>query len=675
LKTRAWVAAGLTAFTMFFLLAAHGTADRVLELVGIPRIDSVGGVAIEVCASPEDRAQMEEHLHAAGYETRFVEGTTCDDIEVPEGEPARIEALFAPRARLALREVLDDRGPDFGDDARYVTSDEGALDESAVASARFVVDEQNQPAVMVSLTPAGRAAFRALTARVVGKQVAIIVDGHVMSTPRVTHAIDSDVMQIALGEHGTEAEGVRLASALGSGGGLPAGAEGFMLHSRAPRAAAALIGARVVLALIAGFIVLLIGRRLASTRLVHDPLPVPIGPPQPGLATRVAITGACMALPLVLRLVPLPGISGLDEAPFTLATLSLPLLLIAFFLVELVALMAPSLRARRHAGPAARAPLTLATMVVAAALYAIPIITTLTYLRQGEAFGALALSMPLVIVGMVGGLALQLGAAQVVSRFGLGSGLATIYLADLITQLVATTVRSPLAIEPALASLGLLLLVMTATILLLHTRVAESRHRLPLGGSLAAQVGVVVASLVMLLALVAPELPQVWTRLPLGVHVLVVLFFGVVFALGTTRPTAPRELLTAIASTLVWLVALTVLDAAGVLPVAFAAYSVAIVAAFVLDLVHEAKARRAHPDLVVVWPFHDIPRAEAAAEDLRRRGLAVAFRGFYLHALLRAYGAWVPAQLMVPRAQLAAAQDALVSEPARAVVTAALDAL
>jgi preprotein translocase subunit SecD len=107
--------------------------------------------------------------HVWGIETRREEG-----------------AGAAPRERYVLR-VL--RAPP-------------ALGGKHIVEARVEMESHGPPCVTVSFDGAGAAAFEALTARLVGRRLAIVSDGAVLMAPRVMSRIAGGRIKISLAGHG-----------------------------------------------------------------------------------------------------------------------------------------------------------------------------------------------------------------------------------------------------------------------------------------------------------------------------------------------------------------------------------------------------------------------------------------------------------------------------------------
>jgi len=96
------------------------------------------------------------------------------------------------------------------------------LHEGNIDEAKVIYDQFNLPAVQASLTSGGAQRFEALTARITGRFLAILVDDEVKSAPKVMEPIRGGRLQVTLGSPGrgpqeTLAEARLLALSLRSG--------------------------------------------------------------------------------------------------------------------------------------------------------------------------------------------------------------------------------------------------------------------------------------------------------------------------------------------------------------------------------------------------------------------------------------------------------------------------
>jgi SecD/SecF fusion protein len=97
-------------------------------------------------------------------------------------------------------------------DVRFYLHDEVLLDESDVDSA-FVTVQAGRPAVGLLLTSAGSRKWEELTERNVGKRCGMILNGKLVSAPRIMAPIG--VGRAILAGDFTESEARRIAKALG----------------------------------------------------------------------------------------------------------------------------------------------------------------------------------------------------------------------------------------------------------------------------------------------------------------------------------------------------------------------------------------------------------------------------------------------------------------------------
>jgi SecD/SecF fusion protein len=92
---------------------------------------------------------------------------------------ARAQAVLGTTARLEWKLV----------DGRPIEVIEAQLTGRDIRSARAIVDEMGRPGVAFSLTPDGGRRFAALTTANIGRELAIVLDGRVHSTPVIDQAI------------------------------------------------------------------------------------------------------------------------------------------------------------------------------------------------------------------------------------------------------------------------------------------------------------------------------------------------------------------------------------------------------------------------------------------------------------------------------------------------------
>ena len=139
---------------------------------------------------------------------RVIRTTAQLQLKLVEGEPAmsREELLQRSGGRLPQNlEIVQGQGDAPGQSVYYLVRREALITGRDLKTARVSVDENNQPAVSFTLTPAGTDRFKRETGRNVGKRLAIILDGSVTNAPAIREQIAGEG-QISGGFSTTEAD-------------------------------------------------------------------------------------------------------------------------------------------------------------------------------------------------------------------------------------------------------------------------------------------------------------------------------------------------------------------------------------------------------------------------------------------------------------------------------------
>jgi preprotein translocase subunit SecD len=114
---------------------------------------------------------------------------------VEQGPAATREALLVnsqvPAGMDIVPGVASATDPGAGT-VYYLVRKAAAVTGKDLRSARSTIDENNQPAVGFTLNNDGAARFGKITSENVGRQLAIILDGHVQSAPRIETRIGAD---------------------------------------------------------------------------------------------------------------------------------------------------------------------------------------------------------------------------------------------------------------------------------------------------------------------------------------------------------------------------------------------------------------------------------------------------------------------------------------------------
>ena len=379
------------------------------------------------------------------------------------------------------------------------------------------------------------------------------------------------------------------------------------------------------------------------------------------------------------------GANG-DLSTFSVLSIGISPALTAFIIVEWAALLVPPWRALRRGTPAQRQSLERAaligTFLVAIAQSWFGAVSVTTLRGTAPLFPDTTLARLVITVSLVAGTGVVLVLASVIDRFGLGRGFSIL----LVTPIVVTAVRLA-KVVPLLPSGDLVWLaaevaaVVAAArfVLTAHRRAATTSARLRLPTSGLVPLSVATAGL----ALVSKYLitvPDSGTVVHAGISTLVIIAVAVVvtrlyFPTAKLRDVWRRAdpslatddfaltLRAALIKTVVFLLVVGI----GFSLLAHSLHLAAVIdpllvvatTAVVLDLVAEARARRAHGELVAVWSLHQLALLDAATTALERAAIPVHARAAHHRALLWFFGPYIPVELMVPPARAAEARDLL----------------
>jgi hypothetical protein len=440
-------------------------------------------------------------------------------------------------------------------------------------------------------------------------------------------------------------------------------------------------------------------------------------------ALRVAVTAIVPVTVLIAQDIVLPGLDR-EELPrdgpaanVGIFTLGITPFVSAMLVVELLALLRPAWSTLRHGGPAGRRKLTRAA-AFGGILLALFQAFGIARLLESVGFGVGQKTQ--VVATLVAGSVCQVFLAELVSAYGLASGLGILLVVLPIVSVFRQTRRGlvgarPVDIAVTAAAAVLTVIITTCALYARPLRAppapGEATYREPapprtdLALALpvpASGIGPIAGAFALLTLPVTLGLQsRALTHVLDDDTIFVALALALVTAGGAlgawlfnqpARVAAVAErarahggsrsdllsearaaLRRASVQTLVLLVALlalgTIAHRASRLP--FEASYVAYATAVALDLVAEWRARRALPNLVAVWPEHRPYAVAAAREALVVANIPVHARGEHLRRLLQFLGPFVPIDLMVPRADAARASDILATvlgaeaEPAR----------
>jgi preprotein translocase subunit SecY len=432
------------------------------------------------------------------------------------------------------------------------------------------------------------------------------------------------------------------------------------------------------------------------------------------LLISVALTAPLFLLPHVL----IPGIDsdsarslfrsvgGGSTEQLSVAALGLTPVLLAFQLVELVALAIPRLRWRRVSGSWPRRPLTIASLLLAGLFGLVQAFficrwieaSTSSYrtlgpllTREGWAFTGPAL------LSLVGTTAALVGCAHAIRRWGLGNGYSWLLAAAVASSLVdqglriwsalrieqiapvdalataaligalawgchrlarprpwlALPVAEGLTLEPLLPTCGLGPLVLAASLLVLPASLRNVG--LPLEGvanALAPGSTVYLTADLILVGGFGLLLARAFYPPGVVLRFLEELGGRVGRSLSCGRPELAASLQRAAFRSAALIAALPVLQhLLGRRLVLGGLVELLVLVMVLIDLQREWRTRRADPSLTVVWELHRLYAVAPIRALLEARGISVTVRGLQHRRLMFFFGPFVPVELLAPAAR------------------------
>ena len=710
---------------MHALLARDGDAVRV-ELPGIRERDaadaialiSSGGVGFRPVIESDSTMRLADTLllrGSAGVEP-MVETDTWrsedsnelhTDHYLSAHDRATLEHTFAtaiaqgwspPPESEIVYERVEPRGE--SEDPRvtwrsYFVTRDVPIDGGSIADATGSYDpNSNRPIVLVDFDRAGGHAFGELTAKIVGRKLAIIVGGIVKSAPVINSAIRGGRASITMGtgdpvrmEHDRDV----LVDVLRAGS-LPIGGTIMDAHWAAPSERGRVIAGRVLLALLAG----LLGFALAFITIrVTRPERRTIASLPDGTGTRVwrrlAWTLGAVLVYIAGTMFTAPGINGVEldhivvkgsgsafdslidyANPFLLGVMPL---VTAFVAVELVASIVPRWRPLRDT-VLGRRKLGLAVAIAACATAIVQAYFVATYMAAFPAMNVIPPGMFwLAVASIAAGPMVLAVLASLISTRGLGNGygilLAAGWLWKPIWRVVADAPASELALAAvAIAATAIIALAMVSWRVRSPGRVAIP---LPLAGRLPLYAGGGAIAAIAALSAMHLELPPAF-ELELrdlasarvgGAIVLVAatIAWGWVLArpgrrraeLAPALEPADREgWLRAVGITVVALAALYVLALIAPMHELAEPALVSVAVLAIADAFADWNAR-SRANLIAVWPLHDPLLVDAARDRLAAAGIPHHIQSTRLRSLLWIAGSYVPMMVLVPNDRAEAA--------------------
>ncbi len=582
----------------------------------------------------------------------------------------------------------------------HVIEDAPALSGMHVAKAVPSHDPNtNRPIVLLDFDREGGRIFGELTAEIVGEKLATVLGGDVVSAPIINAAIRGGRASITMGGSDVvsqERERDALVGVLVSGP-LPPGGELRRADYLAPsNSAASEWLARLVLALGAGLFV-----GLCAWMVVRKARPV-WRSPDVRLPGRIAWERLAILLvaPIVLYVASMVTAPGLDtdtliyvfrdDSQFSIGMLGIGPLITSYIVVELVAMIVPPLRRRRHAGPLARQPLDVAVLVGAGLLSILQSWFVASYIAHVDD-SASAVNLAVFLPAMVGMTMAFAGVAALVRRYSFGTGLVVITCAGYLLHLVHTFVpmdtawdRPGVATTPQIV-LAIVALVMFSIIAVLLLRLRISRiGEVPLRVPTSGHAPIYEAAGVIAIAMGLLELFSIsptWAHdaylwsVDLGRWIAFVLVaaFCVLWSWVFARPKvlagfaeraklAPPSLEAWRAATLLSIAMLlaitsgyTALRAA---PGAMTGtVEIVLLAALALDILDDLRGRRGKT--VRAWSLHSAQHADLAGHVLDDAKIAFHLSGANVRTMLAWFGPFAPIDVHVRSEDVARTRELL----------------
>lgn len=575
--------------------------------------------------------------------------------------------------------------------ALVVSYREPVFDQTMLASAEVGVNSyDNHPVVKVFFTEEGQRAFRELSRELVGSRLAIVVDGKVVSSPRVMVEIDSNQIEINVG-NGSETELMkeagRIANALTPGISLPPETT-WSWRTLEGAATSALVLSAVLALMLAGL--LGFGGAIAIERF--ERWAAIDGPPSPDmkhgrdplspvfLLTRVGATLLALAAPYLVTQIPIPILDpdvlaelGDSASAFSsIGVAGLTPLIFAFLLSSLIVWLVPPLSRLRSGSFDARRRMLLPTGLIAFALCTLQAVAMTPLLTGVELLEPGVLSSILVALSLTAGTFLLWGAAALATLVGFGQG---------FSLLIAGSILFAIVEQPAMVADGRTLAIVLLIGVVLSYATSrrlnrpEGQRRLPLPGLTPIELlGLIQALLMLISLLVNDDLRSPQLGLWLSLVVFVVLTAGLSWVMNRTLGKA------ALLRGLVPTVLTILLVVHGALFVAELGPTIApmklaellglfLFLPIVLDLGGELAATLRLGRLSRVHSTHSPDEADRLVTLLSERSIPALSRGIRHRTLLRFLAPYLPIEVLVPLSERRAAMAFLREDAIGDIVT------
>jgi hypothetical protein len=635
----------------------------------------------------------------------YLVGTSWQAIEAKLAE-AEAKGWQLPQGTRIAWEYLEGERENLW--RTYVIDEAVELDGSDIADAFGSYDPNtNRPIVLLDFTPEGARKLGQLTSEIVGEKLATVIGNTVYSAPIINDAIRGGRASITMG--GTDParqqrERDLLVHTLRAGA-LPKGGTTTSVRYVEPAADGAqrwlargliAVGGGAMIALLAWVVI-------RVTRPVRRALPARIDGPAPW--NRLGITlVAPLAVYAVSQITALGideeellyqfggswfGAEGVDRFLETLSFGALGVLPVinAFIFVEVLALIVPSWRRRRHAGTEARTPINAAVVITAAMLLFVQgwFITQYLY-SLGDVLPFGVGPRMLVIGSFAVGTLVLTGVAALIRTHGLGNGYGALIAGGWLVGVSRVVLDGPIDRGELLVGGATILAIAIPLVAAARWRIArlgEAPLRVPTSGI--APLGEAGGLAILVAMLMKFPLEDVtlklyeWTlaaRTHQWILIALVVVLTIVWSYAFARPKLTQTLAERVglvgaarptwwAATLLTIALLLLVGAAMTLTtaerpsrlVAVDVLTIAMVAMVLLDLVDDWRARRVVLDLV--WSLQQPQHADLVSRALDDAGIPHHLSSANLRSLLAFFGPFAPIDVLVPPEHAPAAREKL----------------
>lgn len=629
----------------------------------------------------------------------YLFGDTPAAIEAKIVEAKHHGWALPPGTRLAIEHVQWSDDPSKHGYRSYVIADKADLDGFAIANATMSYDPNtNLPVVLLDFNREGAQTFADLTARLVGRKLAIIVGDEVRSAPVINSAIRGGRASITMGGSDParqEHEAQMLVETLKVGA-LPPGGDVIGSHFVEPSDDAPMRWlAKAMLVLVGGLVAG--GLAWLVTRLVRPmwrPSPPRADAPFP--ASRLLVL---LLAPAAIYAVSRITVLGIDTDEYlyrvgaagwlgsvrtdplsyvSIGALGIMPILSSFVLVELLALAIPSWRRRRHAGPIAREPIWLTALFV----------TVLVVSLQGwffvQYFTALGdivrpgLLPRIEVIASLGAGTLSLAiVAVVIRKHGVGNGFSALFVAGWAIHLEDMASRAGYVNGDTVVGGATFLVIALVVGAALRMRIVRDGPSLRIPTSGLAPLSDAGGLVVVLVLLTRVPLEQLTVRLydwtqQLHDHrwlaVFLVAVLTILWSLAFARRAAGSWPLwwaaTGLSIAVLVLVAAIVTVGVAARPTitwVIEAVSAALVTGWLLDVFDDLRVRRT--SLEAVWALHSAQHVDVAERALAGAGIPAHFTATHSRTLLAFFGPFVAIDVLVSVEHAPAARQLLAELP------------